>query len=221
MNNTPPTIHLEAYDWEFQKPTVFVLGTIEESLRIFIHIQTDLLFRGRRILVLVGNETLKAGSRMTIFQQNWDFVIQIRGNIDYSILASYIQNSVKPASILWLGSEIPSVLLHKYDSQVHWICWTGTLPASKEFSTYFISPSLQVFKYKDWFLLQQPHDAQAILANLEDLRERGAGIVFQQKEKVVKWYDSTGLQTNDDKTTVQDIKEIMKWCVNQLENIDT
>lgn len=221
MATSAPTIHLEAYDWEFQKPTVFVLGGIEDALGIFIHIQTDLLFRGRRVLVIVGNETLKASSRMNIFQQSWDFVIQIRGNIDYSILATYIQNSAKPVSVLWIGSEVPVALLHKYDSQVHWICWTGTLPASKEFSTYFISPSLQVFKYKDWFLLQQPHDAQAILANLEDLRERGAGIVFQQKEKSVKWYDSTGLQTNDDRTTIQDIREVMKWCVNQLENIDS
>lgn len=220
MSGSVPTIHLEAYDWEFQKPTLFVLGNVDDALRIFIHIQTDLLFRGRRVLVLVGNDIVKNGARMNIYQQSWDFVIQIRANIDYSILASYIQNSPKPTSIFWIGSEVPNALLQKFDAQVHWICWTGNLPLSKEFATYFISPSLQVFKYKDWFLAQQPHDGQALLANLEDLRERGAGIVFHQKEKTVKWYDSNGLESGND-TSIQDIKEVMKWCVEQMENLDT
>jgi hypothetical protein len=209
------TIHLEAYDWAPPKHRMLILGETEDALNIFLRLQQDLLFRGRKILVIAGQDSTKRLGRLKLFEQSWDFVIRIRANIDYSLLASYLQHAPKPVSVLWLGSEIPSVLLNKYDSGVYWICHSGNLPTGRDIPWILISPSLSPMKYKDWFLTQQPLQAQALLENLEDLREKKAGIVFHLTDRSVKWYDSTGLESGDE-TNIQDIRDVLKWCFEKL-----
>jgi hypothetical protein len=210
------TIHLEAYDWAPLKQRMFVLGEMEDALNIFLRLQQDLLFRGRKILVIAGQDSTKRLGRLKLFEQSWDFVIRIRANIDYSLLASYLQHAPKPVSVLWLGSEIPAVLLNKFESGVYWICHSGNLPVGREIPWILISPSLSPMKYKDWFLTQQPLQAQALLENLEDLREKKAGIVFHLTDRSVKWYDSAGLEDIGDETNIQDIRDVLKWCFEKL-----
>ena len=215
------SLHLEAYDWNFTKPRIFVLGEIEDALKVFQRIQQDLLFRGRRVLVLTGNSTSKQSNRIKLFLQNWDFVIHIRSQIDYSLAASYFQNVPKPITILWMGSEIPSVFLQKYEKDFYWLCWQDNLPNYSDYFSYiFISPSVSPFKYKDWFLAQNIVGASGILANLEDLRERKAGLVFFVKEKKCKWYDAVDLEGKDDDLSLKDIRETLTWCVEQLHNLE-
>ncbi len=209
------TIHLEAYDWAPPKQRMFVLGEIEDALNIFLRLQQDLLFRGRKVLVIAGQDSTKRLGRLKLFEQSWDFVIRIRANIDYSLFASYLQHAPKPVSILWLGSEIPAVLLNKFESGVFWICHSGTLPVGRDIPWILISPSLAPLKYKDWFLTQQPLQAQALLENLEDLREKKAGIVFHLMDRSVKWYDSAGVEAGDE-TNIQDIRDVLKWCFEKL-----
>jgi hypothetical protein len=57
--------------------------------------------------------------------------------------------------------------------------------------------------------------AQALLENLEDLREKKAGIVFHLMDRSVKWYDSAGLEAGDE-TNIQDIRDVLKWCFEKL-----
>ena len=210
------TIHLEAYDWAPLKHRMFVLGDIEDSLNIFLRLQQDLLFRGRKILVIAGQDSTKRLGRLKLFEQSWDFVIRVRANIDYSLFASYLQHAPKPVSVLWLGSEIPSVLLGKYEQGVYWICHSGSLPVGRDIPWVIISPSQSPLKYKDWFLSQQPVQALALLENLEDLREKKAGIVFCLTDRTVKWYDSAGLEEIGDETNIQDIRDVLKWCFEKL-----
>lgn len=211
------TVHIEAFDWKFDKQKVFILGDLEDSLQIFQHIQQDLLFRGRKILVFNGNENQKAFHKMKLFQQPWDFVMKVKANIDYSILATYIQHQPRPTSILWLGSEIPNALLQKFEKDVYWICHSGSLPVSREMTYIFISPRLSPFKYKDWFLNQQPAQVQALLENLEDMREKKAGIVFSTQNKKIQWYDAGAIEENDEETSIGDVNEILKWCVEKID----
>jgi hypothetical protein len=211
-------VRIEAYDWTFEKQRIFVLGGLEDALGIFQHIQQDLLFRGRKVLVIVGTDIKKTFEKMKLFQQTWDFVLHVKANIDYSIFASYIQHQPKPISILWIGSEVPSALLQKFERDVYWICYSGNLPTGRDITHVFISPSLPVFKYKDWFLAQQPAQAQGLLENLEDMREKKAGIVFSHHNRSVQWYDAGSLEENDDDTSIGDVKDILKWCVEKLEN---
>jgi hypothetical protein len=210
------TIHLEAYDWSPPKHRMFVLGELEDALNIFLRVQQDLLFRGRKILVIAGQDSTKRLGRLKLFEQSWDFVIRIRANIDYSLFASYLQHAPKPASILWLGSEIPPVLLNKFDQGVYWICHSGNLPVGRDIPWIFISPSCPPLKYKEWFLSLQPLQAQAILENLEDLREKKAGIVYHLTDRSSHWYDSAGLEEIGDETTIQDIRDVLKWCFEKL-----
>jgi hypothetical protein len=210
------TVHIEAYDWAPLKHRMFVLGELEDALNIFLRLQQDLLFRGRKILVIAGQDSTKRLGKLKLFEQQWDFILRIRANMDYSLFASYLQHSPKPASVLWIGSEIPSVLLNKYEQGVYWVCHSGGLPVSREVPWIFISPTLPPFKYKEWFLTQQPLQAQALLENLEDLREKKAGIVFHLTDRTVKWYDSAGLEDNGDETSIQDIRDILKWCFEKL-----
>lgn len=210
------TIHLEAYDWAPAKHRMFVLGELEDALNIFLRLQQDLLFRGRKVLVIGGQDSTKRIGRLKLFEQNWDFILRIRGNLDYSLFASYVQHAPKPVSVLWLGSEIPGALLNKFDQGVYWVCHSGNLPLGRDMQWVFISPSLSPFKYKDWFLSQQPIQAAALLENLEDLRERKAGIVFHIGDRTIKWYDSAGLDENGDETNIQDIRDVLKWCFEKL-----
>lgn len=213
------TVHIEAFDWKFEKQRVFSLGDIEDVLQIYQHIQQDLLFRGRKILIFSSGDTLKPFHKMKLFQQPWDFVMKVKANIDYSILATYIQHQPKPVSILWLGSEVPNALLQKFDKDVYWICHSGSLPVSREFAHIFISPSLSPLKYKDWFLNQQPLQVQALLENLEEMREKKAGIVFNVNNRKIQWYDAGTTEENDD-TSIGDVNEILKWCVEKLDTLD-
>ena len=209
------TIHLEAYDWAPVKQRMFVLGEIEDALNIYLRLQQDLLFRGRKVLVIVGQDSIKRLGRLKLFEQSWDFVIKIRANLDYSLFASYLQHAPKPVSVLWLGSEIPAVILNKFDQGVYWICHSGSLPAGREIPWILINPSLPPLKYKDWFFSQQPLQAHALMDNLEDLREKKAGIIFNLVDRSVKWYDSAGLDS-DDETNIQDIRDVLKWCFEKL-----
>jgi hypothetical protein len=212
-------VRLEAYDWTFEKPRICVLGELEDALVIFQRVQQDLLFRGRKLLVLVGTEIKRALDKMKLFQQNWDFVLHIKANIDYSIFATYIQHQPKPVSILWIGSEVPTALLQKFERDTYWICYSGSLPTGRDLTHVFISPSLPVFKYKDWFLAQQPAQAQGLLENLESMREKKAGIVFSHHDRSVHWYDAGSLEEVDEDTSIGDVKDILKWCVEKLENV--
>lgn len=215
------TVRIEGFDWTFEKPRVFVLGDLDDTLQIFNHIQHDLLFRGKRILVMVGSssESQKPFYKMKLFQQNWDFVMKIKANIDYSILSTYIQHQPRPITILWLGSEVPSALLQKYEKDVYWICHSGGLP-SNPMSHIFISPSVSPMKYKDWFLNQQPLQVQALMENLEDMREKKAGIVFSTHNKSIRWYDADANEDEDGETSIQDVNEILKWCVEKIDSLD-
>ena len=91
------SVHLEAFEWTTEPKRLFIAGGLSEAIQVFLRVQQELLFRGRRCLVLT--EDLKSGQRLRIFQENWDFVIRIRNNLDYSIFASYLQNAGKPISI--------------------------------------------------------------------------------------------------------------------------
>ena len=210
------TLHIEAYDWAPAKQRMFVLGELEDALNIFLRLQQDLLFRGRKVLVIAGNDTTKRLGKLKLFEQSWDFIIRIRANIDYSLFASYVQHSPKPVSVLWLGSEVPAVLLGKFEQGVYWICHSGSLPAGRDFPWVCISPSLPPMKYKDWFISQQPAQVGALLENLEDLREKKAGIIFHMSDRSVRWYDSAGLGENGDETSIQDIRDVLKWCFEKL-----
>lgn len=211
----PPTLHIEAFDWSTTKQKFFILGEMEDAIRIFLKVQQDHLFRGRRVLVLVGQDAIKPLGKMKLFQQPWDLVIRVRGNMDYSILGAYLQNIPKPISVLWIGSEVPAALLQKYENGVHWICQSGNLPTGREMTSIFISPSLPPFKYKDW-ILSHYSQAHGILASVEDLREKRAGMVFSLADHSIKWYDAAGLEGGTEDLTIKDIREVLVWCTEQL-----
>lgn len=214
------SLHLEAYDWSFIKPRLFILGSLNDALRIFQRIQRDILFRGRRVLVITG-QPIKDSNRMKLFLQSWDFIIHIRGQVDYSLAASYFQNVPKPITVLWIGSEIPNVFLTKYEKEFYWLCWQDNLPSYTEYFSYiFISPSVAPFKYKEWFISQNILGGSGILANLEDLREKQAGLVFFVKEKKCRWYDAVDLEGKDDDLSLKDIREALSWCVDQLQHLE-
>lgn len=215
------TVRIEAYDWSFEKPRLFVLGELDDALGIFQRLQQELLFRGRRILIINGSEVKSSLQKMKLFQQSWDFVLHIKANIDYSILATYMQHQPRPVSILWIGSEIPSSLLQKFEKDYYWICYSGSLPSNRDSNHVFISPKLPPFKYKDWFLNQQPLQAQALLENLEDMREKKAGIVFHTHNRSVQWYDAGSLDEAEEDTSIGDVKDILKWCVDTLERLES
>ena len=217
--STAPTLHIEAFDWTSSKQRFFVLGEMEDAIRIFLKVQQDHLFRGRRVLVLMGQDSMKPHGKMKLFQQPWDLVLRIRINVDYSILGAYLQNIPKPISVLWMGGEIPSSLLQKFESGIHWICHSGNLPSGRDFSNICISPSLPPFKYKDW-LLSHFSQAHGILASIEDLREKKAGMVFGLADHSMKWYDAAGLEGGAEDLTIKDLREVLVWCTDQLSYLD-
>lgn len=210
------TVHLEAYDWAPPKHRMFVLGDLEDALNLFLRLQQDLLFRGRKVLVLTGSDSSDRIGKLKLFEQTWDFIIRIRANVDYSLFASYLQHSPKPVSVLWLGSEIPPVLLAKFEQGVYWVCHSGALPIGNDLPWIFLSPSLPTIKYKDWFASQRPLQGAALFESLEDFREKKAGIVFHLTDRTVRWYDSEGLNENGDETSIQDIRDVLKWCFEKL-----
>ena len=210
-------VHLEAYDWgllEKKSPRMFILGEITDALDVFRHVQQEIVFRGRRVLVLAAPDSLKVAQRVRVFQHSWDFVLRIRANTDYSLLASYLQHSAKPITVLWLGTEVPQVLLTKVDTNVFWVCMSGTLPVARDLFTVFISPTLPPFKYKDWLIAQQPSQISAVLGSLDDFREKKAGLVLVGRS--VQWYDSAGLETEAERPGVTEVREVLKWCTDQL-----
>jgi hypothetical protein len=71
------SVHLEAFEWTGEPKRIFIAGALNEAVQIFLRIQQELLFRGRRCLVLTDD--LKSGQRLRIFQENWDFIIRISG----------------------------------------------------------------------------------------------------------------------------------------------
>ena len=167
------SVHLEAFEWTGEPKRIFIAGALNEAVQIFLRIQQELLFRGRRCLVLTDD--LKSGQRLRIFQENWDFIIRIRGNLDYSLFASYLQNAGKPISVLWVGSEIPGVLLKKFET-VYWVCIGNGLPSVRDTYYTFLSPTLAPLKYKDWFLTQQTHKVLRYLIVLRNLGKRRRGL---------------------------------------------
>jgi len=207
------SVHLEAFEWNSEARRLFIAGGLKDAIQIFLRVQQELLFRGRRCLVLT--EDLKPGQRLRIFQESWDFVIRIRGNIDYSLFASYLQNAGKPITVLWVGSEIPGVLLKKFET-VHWICFGSGLPSVRDTYYTFLSPSLAPLKYKEWFAAQGTLQGMAVLDSLEEFREKEAGLVVCPNRSV-KWYDAAGLETREASISVPDICEVLKWCTAQLE----
>lgn len=214
-----PTLHIESFDWTNTKQRFFILGEIEDSIRIFLKVQQEHLFRGRRVLVLVGQDSMKPLGKIKLFQQPWDFVVRVRSNIDYSIIGAYLQNVPKPISILWIGAEIPSALLQKFDTGIHWICQSGTLPSNSLLTSVFISPSVPPFKYKEWLLSQKSHGhTQSILSSIEELREKKAGIVYNLTDHSIKWFDSAGLESagGAEDITTKDLREVLIWCTDQL-----
>jgi hypothetical protein len=209
------SVHLEAFEWTGEPKRIFIAGALNEAVQIFLRIQQELLFRGRRCLVLTDD--LKSGQRLRIFQENWDFIIRIRGNLDYSLFASYLQNAGKPISVLWVGSEIPGVLLKKFET-VYWVCISNGLPNVRDTYYTFLSPTLAPLKYKDWFLTQQTPQDSAILDSLEEFREKKAGLVVCPN-RTVKWYDADS-KTRGAEIGVEDVCEVLKWCTGQLEGSD-
>ena len=204
------SVHLEAFEWTTEPKRLFIAGGLSEAIQVFLRVQQELLFRGRRCLVLT--EDLKSGQRLRIFQENWDFVIRIRNN---SIFASYLQNAGKPISVLWIGSEIPSVLLKKFET-VHWVCMAGALPSVRDTYYTFLSPMIAPIKYKEWFGAQGTLQGLAVLDSLEDFREKKAGLVVCPNRSV-KWYDAAGLEVRGTEIGVEDVCEVLKWCTSQLE----
>ena len=211
-----PALHVEAYDWtDSTGSRMFVLGDLNDVIHVFQRIQQELLFRGRKCLVLIGEDTFTVSQRLLIYQKKWDFILRIRANPDYSILAAYLQNSPKPISVLWLGSEIPPVLLQKFES-IYWICQNGSLPATKDVYTTFISPSQAPFRYKEWFLAQHATQAHAVLESIEEFRAKKAGIVVRPS-RTVNWYDADVSEGISGELTMHEVCQILKWCTAQLE----
>ena len=73
---------------------------------------------------------------------------------------------------------------------------------------------------KEWFLAQHINGSNGILANLEDLREKQAGLVLFVKEKTCRWYDAVDLEGKDDDLSLKDIREALRWCVDQLQLLE-
>jgi hypothetical protein len=92
---------------------------------------------------------------------------------------------------------------------------SGTLPVARDLFTVFISPTLSPFKYKDWLLAQQPSQISAVLGSLDDFREKKAGLVLIGRS--LQWYDSAGLETEAERPGVTEVREVLKWCTDQLE----
>jgi hypothetical protein len=207
------SVHLEATDWTFEKGRHFVIGDMNDALRIYSRIQQELLFRGRRVLVLVTSD-IPASKKILLFQESWDFILQIRSNIDYSLLAAYLNASPKPLTILWLGTEVPQILLQKFDVGCHWICSSGSVPVARLFNT-FVSPNASVFKYKDWFLANG--GSHAILESVDEFRLKNAGLLVCPDQSV-KWYDSASLEAGRKGISVKEIQEVLKWCIDSLED---
>lgn len=216
--SSAPTLHIEAFEWNVSNHKFFVLGDMEDAIKIFYKVQQDQLFRGRKVLVIMGQDSMKTLTKLKLYQQQWDLVIRIRTNVDYSILGAYLQNAQKPISILWLGGDVPTVLFTKFTSGIHWIVYTGNLPASRDMNHVFISPSLPPFKYKDWFLSQFPQ-AHTYFAALDDLREKKAGIVYCSSDSSIKWYDSTALESGED-IALKDIRDVLIWSTEQLGHLE-
>ena len=210
------SVHLEAFEWTIEPKRIFVAGSLHEAIQVFLRVQQELLFRGRRCLVLTDD--LKSGQRLRIFQESWDFIIRIRGHIDYSIFASYLQHSGKSTSVFWIGSDIPTVLLKKFE-MVHWVCIGSGLPSVRDTYYTFLSPSLAPLKYKEWFASQGTVQGLAVLDSLEDFREKKAGLVVCPN-RTVKWYDAAGLEVRSAEIGVEDVCEVLKWCTGQLEGSD-
>ena len=215
-------LHLQAFEWSFEKPRIFVVGSIEDAVSVFSHIQHDLLFRGRRILVYGAQEENKKNQqKFKVYQQPWDLILKIRTNTDYSFLATYLQNIQKPSSVLWLGGQCPPALLQKFEG-IYWICQTGGLPPSGSlWNTVFISYSLPSLSYKEWFLLQLPTQGISVLNSIEDLREKKAGIVVNLSERSVKWYDAGSLEGKEEDLSIHDIRDTLRGCTEQLSYFDT
>jgi hypothetical protein len=209
------SVHIEATDWTFEKGRHFVIGDLQDALRIYSRIQQELLFRGRRVLVLATSD-IPSSKKIILFQESWDFILHIRNNTDYSLLAAYVQASPKPITILWLGSEVPQVLLQKFDLGVHWICSSGSVPVARGVFNTFISPEVPVFKYKEWFLAHSG-GSHAILESVDDFRLKNAGLLVCPDQSV-KWYDSASLDTARKDISVKEIREILKWCVDSLDD---
>ena len=126
-------------------------------------------------------------------------------------------NEAVPISVLWVGSEIPGVLLKKFET-VYWVCIGNGLPSVRDTYYTFLSPTLAPLKYKDWFLTQQTSQGAAILDSLEEFREKKAGLVVCPN-RTVKWYDADS-KTRGAEISVEDVCEVLKWCTGQLEGSD-
>ena len=213
-------LHVEGFNWTAPKTKLFILGTLENALSAFQKLQQENLFRGRKVLVLVGNGERKPSKQIRIFQQSWDFVLRIRANVDYNMLATYLRSVPKPVSVLWIGSEVPAVFLTQFDTDTRWIGFSGVLPSAVHgMSHILIDPALPLMKYKDWFV-SQPSTSADLLAVLNDLRERKAGIVYSVAHHTIQWYDATGLEGAADDITIKDIQEIMEWSAEQLRYLE-
>lgn len=118
------TVRLEGFNSSLKGQRVWLVGPSNRIGNMMLHrlsqVEEEFLGRGRRILLLQNSREIPMRWSQKV---QWDATFRIREAQDLRLAATYIQNSIKPLRIVWIGEEPPLSLLSICSSPD--ICFLG------------------------------------------------------------------------------------------------
>jgi hypothetical protein len=192
-------VRLEGFSTPLKGQSLWLCGsttTLEQLVtnRLAV-LEEELLGRGRTILMLHNTSAIPL--RWT-HKVKWDSVFRIRDSQDLRLAVSFIQNSVKPSRVVWIGDEPPNTL-HSFfaNSDVTFIVGSITFPRGN-WGAIFWHPSAEQKQIEDALAprIGLPAVQKLNLSSvLRELRASNVGLVWSSigesdKHGTCYWYDA-------------------------------
>jgi hypothetical protein len=106
------TVRLEGFNASLKGQRIWIVGQAHTVGSLVLNrlsqVEEDFLGRGRKILCIQNPRDIAMRWSQKI---PWDAVFRIRETQDMRLAATYIQNSIKPLRVIWIGDEPPLTFL--------------------------------------------------------------------------------------------------------------
>jgi hypothetical protein len=192
-------VRLEGFSTPLKGQTLWLCGTAatleKQIMNRLAVLEEELLGRGRTILML--HNTLSIPLRWT-HKVKWDSVFRIRDSPDLRLAVSYIQNTVKPVRVVWIGDEPPIALQAALaNSDITFIVGSITYPRGN-WGAIFWHPSAEQKQIEDALAPRIGIPAIQrlnLVSVLRELRASDVGLVWSSigesdKHGTCYWYDA-------------------------------
>lgn len=195
-------IRVEGFSAQLRGKRMWVVGE-DALLSNRLHVlESELLGRGRKVLIVADNRVLPRWATKTA----WDALFRLKDANDLRLAMTYIQYAAKPVRLVWLGEEPSQQLLQKWAKEDIAVLGIGHHVPRHEWDAIFFSGGMEARNIEEGLILRMGSaklSQFSLRTVLPELRVAKAGLVWSNideddKSGYLYWYDLAEGQTADE-----------------------